>query len=86
MLAALVLAGILAAPVGTAALLIGSGHPARTAGAWPMTRRFAFAVVGTVVLAALAGVAMRLLGVTEHNSIAGAMLIPALFLPRARQP
>ena len=72
MLAALVLAGILAAPVGTAALLVGSGHPSRTKGAWPTTRRFTFAVVGTAVLAALVGLAMRQLGVTEHNTIAGA--------------
>ena len=71
MLAALVLAGILAAPLGTAALLVSSRHPKRTTGAWPATRRFAFAIVGTAVLAALVGVAMRLLGVTEHNTIAG---------------
>ena len=71
MLAALVLAGILAAPMGTAALLVSSRHPKRTTGAWPATRRFAFAIVGTAVLAALVGVAMRLLGVTEHNTIAG---------------
>jgi len=70
-LAALVLAGILAAPLGTAALLVSSRHPKRTTGAWPATRRFAFAIVGTAVLAALVGVAMRLLGVTEHNTIAG---------------
>jgi cellulose synthase/poly-beta-1,6-N-acetylglucosamine synthase-like glycosyltransferase len=70
-LAALVLAGILAAPLGTAALLIGSGHPRRTSGAWPTTRRFASALIGTVVLGAIVAVALRLLGVTEHNTIAG---------------
>jgi cellulose synthase/poly-beta-1,6-N-acetylglucosamine synthase-like glycosyltransferase len=70
-LAALVLAGIIAAPLGTAALLAGSGHPSRTRGAWPATRRFTFAIVGTAVLAVLAAVAMRLLGVTERNDIAG---------------
>ena len=71
MLAALVLAGIIAAPVGTAALLIGRGHPHRTTGAWATTRRLAFKVAGTLVLAALVAVAMRLLGVTEQNTIAG---------------
>ncbi len=71
MLAALVLAGIIAAPVGTAALLVGSGHPARTTGAWPAARRLTLAIIGTAVLAALVAVAMRLLGVTEHNTIAG---------------
>jgi cellulose synthase/poly-beta-1,6-N-acetylglucosamine synthase-like glycosyltransferase len=87
-LAALVLAGILAAPAGTAALLVGSGHPARTTGAWPATRRFAFALVGTAVLAALVAVAMRLLGVTEHNTIAGVIGLAAgslIWLPVTRR-
>jgi cellulose synthase/poly-beta-1,6-N-acetylglucosamine synthase-like glycosyltransferase len=87
-LAALVLAGILAAPVGTAALLVGSGHPSRTAGAWPAARRFALAIAGTAVLAALVGVAMRLLGVTEHNTIAGVAGLVAgslIWLPATRR-
>ncbi len=88
MLAALVLAGLLGAPVGTAALLVGSGHPRRTRGAWPTTRRFAFAIVGTAVLAALVAVAMRQLGVTEHNTIAGAAGLAAaslIWLPVTRR-
>jgi cellulose synthase/poly-beta-1,6-N-acetylglucosamine synthase-like glycosyltransferase len=87
-LAALVLAGILAAPVGTAALLLGSGHPRRTTGAWPAARRFAFAIVGTAVLAALVAVAMRLLGVTERNTIAGVIGLAAgslIWLPVTRR-
>src|ERR1700734_3106017 len=71
MLAALVLAGIIAAPIGTIALLIHSARPARSTGAWPTTRRFASAIIGTVVIGALVAVAMRLLGVSEHNTIAG---------------
>ena len=72
MLAALVLAGILAAPVGTAALLIGSrairaGRPGR--GRPPAGSRSRSSA--RLVLAALVAVAMRLLGVTEHNTIAG---------------
>jgi cellulose synthase/poly-beta-1,6-N-acetylglucosamine synthase-like glycosyltransferase len=70
-LAALVLAGILAAPLGTAALLVRSGHRGRATGTWPAARRFAFALAGTAVLAAIVAVLMRLLGVTEHNTIAG---------------
>jgi cellulose synthase/poly-beta-1,6-N-acetylglucosamine synthase-like glycosyltransferase len=70
-LAALVLAGIIGAPLGTAALLVGSGHPSRTHGAWPATRRLTFAIVGTLVVAAGVAVFMRLLGVTERNDIAG---------------
>jgi glycosyltransferase involved in cell wall biosynthesis len=87
-LAALVLAGILGAPMGTAALLVGSGHPRRTSGAWPATRRFASAIVGTAVLAALVAVAMRLLGVTEHNTIAGVIGLVAgslIWLPVTRR-
>ena len=87
MLAALVLAGIMAAPLGTAALLVRSRPRVRTTGAWPATRRFAFALAGTAVLAAIVAVAMRLLGVTEHNTIAGvAGLVVAslLWLPVTR--
>jgi cellulose synthase/poly-beta-1,6-N-acetylglucosamine synthase-like glycosyltransferase len=87
-LAALVLAGILAAPVGTAALLVRAGHPSRTTGTWPATRRFAFAIVGTLILAAAVGAAMRLLGVTEHNTIAGAAGLVAgslIWLPVTRR-
>jgi glycosyltransferase involved in cell wall biosynthesis len=71
-LAALVLAGIIAAPVGTIALLIKSSRQARNTGAWPPVRRFATAVGGTLLLGALVVGALRLLGVTERNSIVGA--------------
>ena len=71
MLAALVLAGILAAPLGTAALLVRPGHRGRVTGTWPAARRLAFALAGTAVLAAIVAVVMRLLKVTEHNTIAG---------------
>jgi cellulose synthase/poly-beta-1,6-N-acetylglucosamine synthase-like glycosyltransferase len=87
-LAALVLAGIIAAPIGTAALLIGPGHPQRTTGRWAATRRLAFAVGGTLVLAALVAVAMRLLGVTEQNTIAGVVGLIAgslVWLPVTRR-
>jgi cellulose synthase/poly-beta-1,6-N-acetylglucosamine synthase-like glycosyltransferase len=83
-----VLAGILAAPAGTAALLVGSGNPRRTTGAWPATRRFAFAIAGTAVLAALVAVALRLLGVTEHNTIAAVAGLVAgslIWLPVTRR-
>jgi cellulose synthase/poly-beta-1,6-N-acetylglucosamine synthase-like glycosyltransferase len=87
-LAALVLAGILEAPLGTTALLIGSGHPSRTRGAWPATRRLALAIIGTAVLAALVAAVMRLLGVTERNDIAGAVGLVAgslIWLPVTRR-
>src|SRR6266542_2522171 len=79
---------MMAAPLGTAALLVRSKPRARTTGAWPASRRFVFALAGTAVLAAIVAVAMRLLGVTEHNTIAGvAGLVPAslIWLPVARR-
>ena len=72
MLAALVLAGIIAAPIGTAGLLVQTRRRARTSGAWPATRRFAFAIGGTVVLAAVVVGALRLLGDSQHLAIEGA--------------
>ena len=72
MFAALVLAGIVAAPIGTICLLIQPSRRRRVTGAWPSARRLLFAVAGTVVLAALAGLLVRLFGASEHNAIAGA--------------
>ena len=72
MLAALVLAGIVAAPIGTAALLVRARRPARTSGAWPTLRRLAFAIGGTAALAAIVIGALRLLGDSEHLAIDGA--------------
>jgi cellulose synthase/poly-beta-1,6-N-acetylglucosamine synthase-like glycosyltransferase len=87
-LAALVLAGILAAPLGTTALLIGSRRPSRTTGGWPATRRLVLAIIGTAVLAALVSAVMWLLGVTERNDIAGAIGLVAgslIWLPVTRR-
>jgi cellulose synthase/poly-beta-1,6-N-acetylglucosamine synthase-like glycosyltransferase len=87
-LAALVLAGIVAAPLGTAGLLIRGGGRGRTSGAWPAVRRFAWAIGGTVLLAALVVVALRLLGDSEHYAIDGAAgLIAAslVWLPVTRR-
>ena len=72
MLAALVLAGIIAAPIGTACLLVRARRPIRTAGIWPSIRRFGFAIGGTAVLALVVVVALRLLGDSQHYAIDGA--------------
>jgi cellulose synthase/poly-beta-1,6-N-acetylglucosamine synthase-like glycosyltransferase len=71
MLQALLLAGIVAAPLGSAALFLPARRHARRAGIWSATRRFAFAVIGTVVLAAAVAVILRLLGASRHNLVAG---------------
>src|SRR5436853_316397 len=47
MLAVLLLAGVLAAPVSSAALFVPVPRPARTAGRWPAVRRFLLALLGT---------------------------------------
>ena len=52
MLQALLLAGILAAPLGSAALFVPTRRGARGAGTWPAVRRSGLAVIGTAVLAA----------------------------------
>ncbi len=71
MLQAMLLAGIVAAPFGSAALFLPVRRHARRAGTWSAIRRFVFAVIGTVVLAAAVAVILRLLGASQHNLVAG---------------
>ncbi|HEY2639995.1 MAG TPA: glycosyltransferase [Streptosporangiaceae bacterium] len=88
MLAALVLAGVIAAPIGTAALLVRSRRPARTAGFWPALRRVTLSVGGTVVLAGIVVAALRLLGDSEHYAIdgaAGLVVASLVWLPVTRR-
>jgi len=51
MLAALLLAAILAAPIGSALLFLPTRPRSRTTGAWPEIRRLLLAVGGTILLA-----------------------------------
>ena len=53
MLAALLLAGLVAAPVSSAALFVPVRPRRRVAGTWPATRRLVLALLGTVLLAAV---------------------------------
>jgi len=89
MLATLLLAGIIAAPLGSIALLLPIRTPDRRAGAWSATRRLVLALVGTVVLIALVGVVLKLLlGVDRHNlivGIAGVAAASLIWLPATRQ-
>ena len=55
MLAALLLAGIVAAPLGSAGLFARARQRDRVTGSWAAARRFALALAGTAVLAAAAG-------------------------------
>ena len=89
MLATLLLAGLIAAPLGSIALLLPARTPAERAGAWSATRRFVLAVVGTVVLVALVAVVLKfLLGVNRHGlivGIAGVTVASVIWLPATRQ-
>src|SRR5499425_2360686 len=89
MLAALLLAGMIAAPLGSIALLLPARTPDGRPGAWSATRRFVLAVVGTVVLVALVAVVLKfLLGVNRHNlivGIAGVTVASLVWLPATRQ-
>jgi hypothetical protein len=88
MLAALLLAGIVAEPLGSAGLFVPARQQARVAGAWAAPRRFVLALVGTVVLAAAAGGLLRLLHTTEHNlvaGVAGLVIASLIWLPVTRR-
>lgn len=53
MLAALLLAGLVVAPLSSAALFVPVERPSRTAGVWPATRRLLHTLAGTAALAAI---------------------------------
>ncbi|MGE5135607.1 MAG: glycosyltransferase [Gemmatimonadota bacterium] len=88
MLGALLLAGIVAAPLGSVALFLPTRRRAAVAGAWPATRRLALAVAGTAVVATVVAGVLRLLGVAGHNltaGIAGIVFASAIWLPVTRR-
>jgi cellulose synthase/poly-beta-1,6-N-acetylglucosamine synthase-like glycosyltransferase len=88
MLAALLLAGIVAAPLGSIALFMPARRRARAAGFWPAARRMVLAVTGTAVLAAAVAGILRLLHVPQHNLIAGAagvVVASMVWLPATRR-
>jgi cellulose synthase/poly-beta-1,6-N-acetylglucosamine synthase-like glycosyltransferase len=71
MFGALLIAGLVAAPLCTIGLLTRARRPDRTVGAWPSTRRFTLALAGTVVLGAVVAGVLKLLSESESNIIAG---------------
>jgi cellulose synthase/poly-beta-1,6-N-acetylglucosamine synthase-like glycosyltransferase len=88
MLEALVIAGIVAAPLGSAALFLPGRRYRRVAGPWPTTRRFALAVIGTAVLAAAAALVLKLLSATGSNltaGVAGLIVASVIWLPVTRR-
>jgi hypothetical protein len=88
MLAAFLLAGIIAAPLGSIALLLPGRTRTGQPGNWSAIRRFVLAVAGTVVLAALVAVVLKLLGVSQHRlilGVAGVAVASAVWLPATRR-
>src|SRR5258707_6398783 len=60
-------------PVGSAGLFVRARPRARSqAGAWPASRRLMLALAGKGALACLAAAAVRLIGGSEHNTLAAA--------------
>lgn len=88
MLATLLLAGIIAAPVTSTALFLPVRRQGRAAGRWPAARRLLLALVGTAVLAAVVYGALRLLGMTPTNllvSVAALVFASLVWLPATRR-
>ena len=86
---ALLLAGILAAPLGFAGLVMPVKRHARTAaGPWAAIRRLVLAVVATTALAAVVAASLRLLRVSGHGQavgIAGVVFASLAWLPATRR-
>ena len=88
MLAALLLAGMVAAPLGSALLFLPARRRRRAAGTWPSIRRIVLAVAGTLILAAAVAGVLQLLSVSEHNLIIGAasvVIASLIWLPLTRR-
>jgi cellulose synthase/poly-beta-1,6-N-acetylglucosamine synthase-like glycosyltransferase len=88
MLAALLLSGIIAAPIASAALFVPALPRRSVAGVWPNIRRFVLALIGTVVLTAFVVGVLYLLGVARSNLIAatiGLIAASVVWLPATRR-
>src|SRR5258708_24397640 len=88
-LGSLLLAARVAAPIGSVILFVGARPRTRSqSGLWPASRRFILALVGTAMLALVAGAAVRLIGVSEHNALAaaaGLVFASLVWLPLTRR-
>ena len=67
MLEALVIAGLVAAPLGSAALFLPARHHRRPASIWAAIWRVILAIAGSAVLAAAAAGVLYLLKATEEH-------------------
>ncbi|HVA60959.1 MAG TPA: glycosyltransferase [Mycobacteriales bacterium] len=88
MLSALLLAGLVAAPLATIALFVPTRDIGNSNGAAAWTRRLVFALVGTAILAIAVGAALRAIGVTTTNiegALAGLLVMSLVWLPVTRR-
>ncbi len=88
MLAAVLLAGIVAAPLSSAALFASANRRLKTTGTWPAIRRFVLALAGTAILCAVVAAALLLLGVPTAGVRAAVVAVAAasvVWLPATRR-
>src|SRR6266516_2892965 len=88
MLGAVLLAGIVAAPLSSAALFAPAHRRAKTTGAWPAIRRFVLALAGTAILGGAVAAALRLLGASASGTRAAVVAIVVasfVWLPGTRR-
>jgi glycosyltransferase involved in cell wall biosynthesis len=88
MLSALLLAGLVAAPIATVALFLRPPFRGRSRGAWPWARRLTLALVATAALAAISAAILWAFGATTANVEAGAtglVVTSLLWLPVTRR-
>jgi glycosyltransferase involved in cell wall biosynthesis len=88
MLATMVLAGIIAAPLASILLLLQINPVLRTTGALGAARRSVFAVIGTAALCLVIYLVLRLLGYSGHAAwpaVAALAIMSALWLPLTRR-
>ncbi len=71
MVQTLLLAAIVAAPLGSAALFLPGGRRDRVPGAWRFVERLVLAVLGTALLAALVAGVLLLLRISRHHVVVG---------------
>jgi glycosyltransferase involved in cell wall biosynthesis len=84
MFAAVLLTGLVAAPLATGALFVEPVLRGKTPSVWASMRRVTLVLIGTGVLAALAAAALWLMGVTIANLAVGALglvVVSAIWLP-----
>jgi hypothetical protein len=88
MLATVLLAGLIAAPLTSAAVFVRGRDGLRAAGRWPATRRLTLAVLGSAVLGLVVGGCLNLLGARHRYTVAAVVALwiaSAVWLPVTRR-